>query len=74
MIILNNVPLETNCTELFNIFSCVGNIIRIKIMFQNRSNVLVEYFDHASALRGKELFNNIPFKNSRIKVNVSKSG
>jgi len=43
-------------------------------MFQNRTNALIEYLDHAAALRSKELFNNIPFKNSRIKVNVSKSG
>jgi len=43
-------------------------------MFQNRSNALVEYVDHAAALRAKELFNNIQFKNCNIKVNISKSG
>lgn len=56
---------------MFNLFGLYGNVVRIKIMFKNRRNALVQFQNCEQANKCKQYLNNIPFCGQELKVNES---
>lgn len=66
---LNNI--FENAKEVFNIFSCFGNIKKILLM-KNLNKVLVEYYDSESSLICAVNVNNLKLKDTELRINYSK--
>ena len=64
-LLVSNIPeTEDNkrtLNHLFNLFCCYGNVQRIKILYKNRSNALIQFVDPEYAKVAKNELNNIPF-------------
>ena len=62
---MSNIPENNDSSktllQLFNLFGCFGNVQRIKILYKNRSNALIQFSDPEYARLAKTELNNIPF-------------
>lgn len=57
--------------KLFNLLGLYGNVIRIKILFKNRRNALIEFQNPEQAQKCKHHLNKIPFYGQELKINES---
>lgn len=66
---LNNV--FDNAKEVFNFFSCFGNIKKILLM-KNLNKVMVEFYETDSSLICAVNVNNLKLKDTELRINYSK--
>lgn len=60
-----------NAREVFNFFSCFGNIKKLLLM-KNLNKTMVEYYDTDSSLLCAVNVNNLKLENTELRVNYSK--
>lgn len=72
VILFSNIdPIFTSASEIYNLFSCFGNIRKVLFM-KNIRKAMVEFSTIEYAQSCLLYLNNRPFGNSKIKVNFSK--
>ena len=72
VVLLSNLPEEmVSCVGLFNLFSTVGDVMRIKIMHQKRSTALVEYRTVQQAVLCRQALNGVMVVSRRVRVTPS---
>lgn len=73
---IKNLPETDDYQEqigyLFHLFGNYGNVHKIKILYKNRSNVLIEFEDPEQANMAKRELMGIPFFNQKLIVAYSK--
>jgi len=72
-VMVKNLPKDITLKQLFRLFSCFGNVMKIKIFFSNPENALVEFQDAAQASTAKSYLNNCPIRGRQIAVSISKN-
>ena len=72
-VLVQNLPHETTCDDLFKLFGMYGNIQKVKIFFNNPSTALVQFHESNQASLAKKFLNNCPLKNTILSVSFSKS-
>ena len=60
--------------HLFKLFSNFGNVQRIKILYKNRQNALVQFEECEYARAAKNELQNVPFFGQRLQLSYSKLG
>jgi hypothetical protein len=72
-VLVKNLPANTTLRDIFRLFNCFGNVMKIKIFYSNPENALVEFEDDAQAGLAKNLLNGCPFRDSILHVGISKN-
>lgn len=60
-----------NANEVFNLFSCFGNVKKILLM-KNLNKTMVEYYDTESSLLCAVNLNNLKMDDTELRINYSK--
>lgn len=71
VLISNLADIFKNAKEVFNFFSCFGNIKKILLM-KNLNKTMVEYYDTESSLLCAVNVNNLKLEDTELRINYSK--
>jgi RNA recognition motif-containing protein len=72
-VIVKGIPKQTTLKQLFRLFSCFGNVTKIKIFYTNPENALIEFQDSDQSNLAKNLLNGCPFRGNYLSVGISKN-
>jgi len=72
-LLVRNISNEVGCNELFKLFGMYGNVMKIKIFYNDREKALVEYQEASQAEIAKAHLNNCPLRGTNIHVSISKN-
>jgi polypyrimidine tract-binding protein 1 len=73
ILIASGFPKNTTPHMIFRLFSLYGNVRKVKIMFKKRDTALIQYMDSYQAKLAKLYLNGCAMKDSKLRVNNSKS-
>lgn len=72
MILISNLDnIFKSAKEVFNVFSCFGNIRKILLM-KNLNKAMVEYYESESSLMCAVNINNFKILDTELRINYSK--
>ena len=68
VLLVNNLPKCVNAVNLFNLFSCFGNIQKIKILQSKEGSALIEYENVGQAISSMEHLQGCPLFGQKLNV------
>ena len=72
VVLLSNLPADRiSCRAISNLFSTCGDVLRVKILHNNRETALVMFRTAAQARVARQNFNGVPIEGRRVRVAAS---
>lgn len=72
VLVSNLVEGRVSCDVLFTLFGVVGDVLRVKIAFKNKSSALIQYREPAQAQLAVSHLNGVPLFGVNLHVQLSK--
>eukprot|EP01061_Rhynchopus_euleeides_P004942 TRINITY_DN1416_c0_g1_i1.p1 TRINITY_DN1416_c0_g1~~TRINITY_DN1416_c0_g1_i1.p1 ORF type:complete len:769 (+),score=294.70 TRINITY_DN1416_c0_g1_i1:214-2307(+) len=73
VVLLSSLPVDRGitCRCLFNLFSTCGDVLKVKILHNNRETALIEFRNSSQAAVARQNLNGVPVGGKRVRVTHS---